>query len=1069
MKTSAKKESLEKDSQSRDKIASVLDINFFVEAGAGSGKTYCLVGRMVSLIKKGKAKIENIAAVTFTRKAAAELKERFQIRLEQSLNDNGMTVDEKRNIGEAILNLEQIYIGTIHSFCAKILRERPVESGIDPDFEEIEEDKDFIYAEQAWSDFIDHASENDGPSLRFMEENGIEPKDLKDTYHRFIQFPEVEMETSIVVEPDFSEAKKEIKKFLNICRDMLPKKAPEKGWDSLQNIIRKSNSFVSFGYLEQKRLFIRLLNELCKTPDIVQNRWPDGNSKECREKMTDLQDRLLKPALKSWQEYTHKPLIEFIKKGTDFYRKRRKFNSVLNFGDLLTMTSDLLRDNSEVRNYFKRKFTHILVDEFQDTDPVQAEIILFLTGSDIEEKNWRYITPERGSLFLVGDPKQSIYRFRRADIDIYNAVKEIFSGECCEVLELYVNRRSLPFMQELVESVFMKILPGKEEEETEGNKYQAKYSPLITDKELNKSCDFGLFENNITKTENSKASEMTWTDALRISEWIYSSVNKGRLRLQRPEAEKKAGLSEKPDYSDFLILTKTRRNLGLYARALEKKGIPYDISGGLVFNESLELKEILKLFKAIDDDRDPVSLVSALRGLFFGISDESLYNFKKAGGNFSYYSPVPAGFSAFEEAFQRLREYKEIIGKNDPASAAEEVIETSGIIPLALSEEEGLTRAGNIYKALELLKDYDDRMETFYDLIKNMEEILKNKETESMSLLVSKKNVVRLMNLHKAKGLEASVVILADPMGESRYFEPQYHISRTINEKAKGYFSISRPTSAYSSEILSVPPGWDDKLSEEKKYEEAEKRRLEYVAMTRAKNILVVSTYREGAKAKAWEIMYDLLETAKKIEVTKNMDAMKAETFDISISEWKKEKDSIRENLSNLSRASYRISNITSEAKENFIFSSVAVGKGAKWGSIAHKAIELACRGGHEKLNVLVGKWMDEAGMQENSAIELIALIDTFMKSSLWKRISSASLKLFETAFGYESNGTISYGVIDLIFKEDEKWIIVDYKTDDYEKDIQRKEAYTRQLDLYKKYWEDITKEEVSETILYKL
>ena len=106
------------DKNAREKIRNQLDWNFFVEAGAGSGKTYCLVERMVNLIKKGKANMENIAAVTFTRKAAAELKERFQIKLENSLSEDiSMSTDEKKNILNALFNLEQIYIGTIHSFC----------------------------------------------------------------------------------------------------------------------------------------------------------------------------------------------------------------------------------------------------------------------------------------------------------------------------------------------------------------------------------------------------------------------------------------------------------------------------------------------------------------------------------------------------------------------------------------------------------------------------------------------------------------------------------------------------------------------------------------------------------------------------------------------------------------------------------------------------------------------------------------------------------------------------------------------------------------------------------------
>jgi ATP-dependent helicase/nuclease subunit A len=1053
------------DKKAREKIINQLDWNFFVEAGAGSGKTYCLVERMVNLIKRGRAKIENIAAVTFTRKAAAELKERFQIRLEDSLCKSiDLTADEKKNIQDALFNLEQIYIGTIHSFCSKILRERPVEAGVDSEFEEIEEEKDFIYAQEAWSAFIDYSNETGDNALKFMEEYGIEINDLEDTYHRFIQYSDVEIETSDTSEPDFSEVKKAINNFLILFKDMMSQEAPEKGWDSLQSIIRKSIFYFNSGYLNSNRLFVRVLNEMSKTPEIVQNRWPDGNGKDCKEKMLKFQNDILKPALTSWRQYMHKPLADFIKKGADFYRDWRENHSILNFEDLLTMTSDLLRENSEVREYFKKKFTHILVDEFQDTDPIQAEIIFFLTGKNTTETDWKNIILDSGALFLVGDPKQSIYRFRRADIDIYNTVKKIFSGECCEELRLFSNFRSLPFMHDLVESVFKKILPADED------KYQAKYFPLNTTRKTEKGYDFGVFENNTGKTHMGNAAEITAIDAAKVAEWVYYSVNAGAVKLQRTSDELKSGLTGKPEYSDFLILTKKRQSLGLYAKALEKNGIPYNISGGLVFNESLELSEILKLFKAIDDDKDPVALVSVLRGLFFGISDESLYNFKKAGGNFSYFSLAPAGFSNFEEAFKRLKEYGKIINTNKPVVAAEIIIEKSGIIPRALSEEEGLTRAGNIYKAMELLKDFGaDKIETFYDLTKNMEEILKNKEIESMSLLVSKKNAVRLMNLHKAKGLEAPVVILADPMGEAKHFEPQYHISRTRGKKAKGYFSIIKPTSNYSSEILGIPPDWDNKLSEEKKYGEAERRRLEYVAVTRAKNILAVSTYREGTKAKAWEILYDFLENAKKIELPKNMDIMEVETVDISKPEWEKEKDRIRDSLSFISSASYSINKVTSEAKEDFIFTGRAGGKGAKWGSISHKVIELACNGYYERIQLLTKKWIDEAGIEERSADELAALVDRFMKSSLWERVMTANEKLFETPFAYKSNGGILYGVIDLIFKENNKWVIVDYKTDDFETDKERKTVYLKQLELYKKYWESITREEVSEIILYKL
>jgi ATP-dependent helicase/nuclease subunit A len=259
-----------------------------------------------------------------------------------------------------------------------------------------------------------------------------------------------------------------------------------------------------------------------------------------------------------------------------------------------------------------------------------------------------------------------------------------------------------------------------------------------------------------------------------------------------------------------MILTRKRVNLGNYARELEKRGIPYDLSGGLVFNESFELGELLKLFKAVEDEHDPVALITALRGLFFGFQDSLLYRFKKEGGIFSYFSSVPAfaGSAAFEKAFARLKEYRDAVKNSTPLAAAETIIEKTGIIPLSLTEEQGFSRAGNIYKAVELLKDFEGSgADTFYGLVQNLEELLKNREVESMNLLASRKNIVRLMNLHKAKGLEANVVILADPMGEAKSFEPGFHINRRESGTSKGYFTISSPSGSHYQGAAGASPG----------------------------------------------------------------------------------------------------------------------------------------------------------------------------------------------------------------------------------------------------------------------
>ncbi len=1055
-----------KDSQARGKIRKELDISFFVEAGAGSGKTYCLVERLVNLIKSGNAAIEHIVAVTFTRKAAAELNERFQIGLEDALKKNGPK-SERDNIRTALSNLEQIFIGTIHSFCAKILRERPVEAGVDPGFTEIEESQDLIFAERIWSQYIESAELDQNSTLKFIQDIDIRVSDLKDIYFKFIHHPDVKIVAVEVDKPDFTDTKKVIRELIDFFKGIIPEIEPDNGWDKLQKMIRKSGKLIDSGYMDSDRKFIELLNELSKKPSITQNRWMDGNSKSYLEKMDKFQEEIMKPALKCWQEYVHKPLVDFISEGAGYYRQWRKDHSILNFSDLLINTAELLRDNAEVRGYFKKRFTHILVDEFQDTDPVQAEIILFLTGSNNEEDNWKNIIPSPGSLFVVGDPKQSIYRFRRADIDIYNLVKGIFKGSGGEVLNLYSNFRSLPFMQETVADVFKSILPEKE------TRYQAKYSPLNTVKPLNDKCLSGVIENPIGKVCRDNAVGIAKIDAVRLANWIKNAIGGGGFMLQ-DDNEK----AVKPDPGDFLILTRYKKSLKIYARALDMLGIPYDISGGESFSGSSELAEIYRLFKAIEDERDPVALITALRGMFFGISDDRLYRFKKAGGVFSYYSEVPDGFDEFTRAYNLLKGYREIVRSYEPVIAAGMIIERIGVLPLAICEEEGLRRAGNIFKALELLKDRrSDGLDVFGDLVNDLRELLEGSGIESMSLTSTGVDSIRIMNLHKAKGLESPIVVLADPMGAGADFEPDHHITRTGDSKAMGYFTITKPVGSYGSSINALPPDWDGKIKEEKLYEEAEKRRLEYVAVTRAKNILVVSTYRKGSRKKAWEFMYEYLTGKDKIKAAEEIEGDAREVVEISASEWGKSKERIADSIEGISCPSYSLTSVTTEAKEGFVFSESA-GQGMSWGRIVHKAVELVSRGGYDKLRVLGRNWIEEEGRDVGELDRLIEVVDKFMESELWERIERAGRKYFEVPFALEdsegesSNGSsdsIVYGVIDLVFEEEDGWVIVDYKTDEFEGDEERKRAYQRQVDMYGKYWERISGERVKESFLVGL
>jgi len=182
------------------------------------------------------------------------------------------------------------------------------------------------------------------------------------------------------------------------------------------------------------------LEDMDKSFGVVLKHWPDKDvAKAAKAEFEAFRVGVVKTALAEWRQYRHERVINFLKPAVKFYYEERKRHSLVNFADLILSVSALLKNNPQVRAYFQKKFTHILVDEFQDTDPVQAEILMYLTGADLEEKDWRKVKSKAGSLFLVGDPKQSIYRFRRADIDTYNVAKDLVLRSGGGVLKLTTN------------------------------------------------------------------------------------------------------------------------------------------------------------------------------------------------------------------------------------------------------------------------------------------------------------------------------------------------------------------------------------------------------------------------------------------------------------------------------------------------------------------------------------------------------------------------------------------------------------------------------------------------------
>lgn len=339
------------DESARERIVKDLDTTFLIEAGAGSGKTTKLVERIAALLALGKVQVHQIAAVTFTRKAAAELRERLQQRLEEGATHDG-DANTRERMQAALADIGQAFIGTIHSFCARMLRERPVESGLDPEFGELEEGEATLFMEMCWQDFLSEAFLRKDPALQKLGDYGIEGKELKDLYLRLCQFRDVEPFAPACPKPDIAGARKQLDAFMSTVQAAMPKEEPEKKWDDLQKALRSAEWQLSrYGSVEDRDV-IRIL-ELFLKCGVTLNRWPDKNvAKTLRDELLpQFVENVAWKVVREWREYVHATCIRFARTAAEFAAARREAESRLDYTDLLIKARNLLRDHEDVRQF----------------------------------------------------------------------------------------------------------------------------------------------------------------------------------------------------------------------------------------------------------------------------------------------------------------------------------------------------------------------------------------------------------------------------------------------------------------------------------------------------------------------------------------------------------------------------------------------------------------------------------------------------------------------------------------------------------------------------------------------
>ena len=1015
------------------------------------------------MIREGATSIDHLSAVTFTIKAAANLSERFQVALEEARRLE-KDPDKRGRVEQAIAGLDQCFVGSIHAFCARLLRERPVEAGVDPEFEELDETENLIARDEAWESYTQRLFVEESPLLSRLSNLGVTLDSLRSTFELLADNTDVEpVRQSGAAAPDLEPARRALMEFMVRAAGDLPASAPVGGWDSFQRRLREALRLWRAVDPARPATLVDVLERLDFTAKVTQNRWPHGHrAKKLASDFDELRFDVLAPALAAWREYLYPVLIDAILPAVAEFRARRLASGRLNFQDLLLFARDLLRDHTAARRDFQNRFTPILVDEFQDTDPIQAEVILYLTGRDVAERDWRKLEPTPGSLFVVGDPKQSIYRFRRADIETYERVREQIVASGGEVVQLTSNFRSAESICGWINRVFAPLFPSPPTRE------QASYAPLSSVRKTPVEEPEGVYRLDVPY--HSRKEIVARADAEAIARWIRAALDGATLPLEKKRGK---NVAAKRAFApgDFMILLRNRWHLRLYARALEARRIPYDISGGGAFSDSREIAALLPFLEALIDPDDPLPLVAALRGDLFGIDDQALFHFRRAGGRFSLLTDPPAESDPrLHRAWSLLRESREWVRRLPPAAALAAIIERLGIVAAAAADELGETNAGNLLKALTLARELSSRGEPFAAVVRHLRELSQTGETEEMSSEPGREGVVRLMNLHRAKGLEAPIVFLADPTSDLTS-KANWTVDRT-QDPARGYFRMTLPRGRYEVIDIARPAGWDVMAERERRFLEAENDRLVYVAATRAKDLLVVSTQiKEGVPQSKgpWAKLVPYLSEKLPEQSSPLATPLHGPWANLE-AEREAAQEARRERLTASASPSYSVTHVTAVAHaEGPTPARRNTGRGMSWGRVLHRLLESTMKDSSLDIRAYAANLLSDEERDPSELDDAVRLAEAVHRSPLWRRALASPRRFVEVPFALmvrsadlgqaSAHGDVLLqGAIDLVFEENDGWVVVDYKSDVVGPNLEELAAFYRpQVAHYRRYWEQLT------------
>ncbi|MFO0663217.1 MAG: UvrD-helicase domain-containing protein [Polyangiaceae bacterium] len=837
------------DEDARRIIREDLDQNLVVEAGAGTGKTSALIGRVLSILASGRARLPQIALVTFTEKASGEMKLRLRADLERART---AAEGEQRVLFEtAIAELESAQIGTIHGFCADLLRERPVEAGVDPLFKVLDErESDALYA-SAFDRWFERQLE--APSEGVARVLRRRTKDLRDGHGpRKVLY---DAGKTLIGQRDF---------------DARWKRAPFQRREALDAMLERLAELARISklaehpddWLAQSMAHIeRTWEEIERRERVTETRDYDGAEQIVRNSLRGWQGRYWgykgSPRVKysasisreevSAKRDSTKAFIEETLLASDAelaallqeeltplvtsYCELLTRTGKLDFLDLLVRARDLLVNSSAVARMTASKYRVVLCDEFQDTDPLQLEILLRVATGRSGACAYTDLLPEQGRIFFVGDPKQSIYRFRRADVTLYERVKAWVAANGGRVVTLSSNFRSVKTIADFTNAALSKsMLPNPR-----GS--QATYAPISAVQEdiAGQPAVVALPVPAPYSPKTGKVSSyyvgLSFPDAAAAYvEWLVTQSGY--------KVREKDGTLVPVAPGHICILFRRFTSFGEdvtrpYVRSLEARRIRHVLVGGRSFHAREEVLALRNALLAIEWPDDEYSVFATLRGPFFALLDELLLSFRHVTKRSLH--PLRPKPEALPDTLVPVQEALELLGKLHRGRNHRPIADTLSTFLESVRAHAGVAfwpageqALGNLLRVMELARKTDRKGTTSFRAFVLMLEREADEQGVSEAPVVEEgADGVRIMTVHRAKGLEFPIVILADPTCSLFYEQPSRFVD-TGRKLWAGPLAGAMPLDLHerTAEVL------DD--------DHAEAIRLVYVAATRARDMLVV-------------------------------------------------------------------------------------------------------------------------------------------------------------------------------------------------------------------------------------